>query len=221
MKLIITGSTGMIGKGVLLEALADERISNVLVINREPVGVTDPKLKEIIHKDFLDLSAIEDQLAGYDACLFCLGISSFRMSEADYTRITYDLSVHVAETLMKLNDNMVMCFISGAGTDSTEQGSTMWARVKGKAENYILNAGFKDAYIFRPAFIEPRKGTKSKTPIYNVLITAFKPVFPLIRRMKKYATATDTLGKAMINVAIDGYGKKVLESVDINEVGTA
>jgi len=218
MKVIITGSTGMVGKGVLLEALKDERITDVLVVNRQAIGMNHPKLKEIIHKDFLNLSSIKDQLSGYDACYFCLGISAFGMSEADYTRITYDLTMHFAETLKPQSPNVVFCFISGAGTDGSEKGMTMWARVKGKAENGVLGMGFKDAYALRPAFIQPIGDIKSRTPMYNLGISIIKPLFPILNKFPRFVTATDKLGQAMINVSIDGCMKKVLESADINNL---
>jgi len=218
MKVIIAGSTGMVGKGVLLESLKDDRIAEVLVINRASLNMNHPKLKEIIHKDFLNLSSIEHQLSGYNACYFCLGISSFRMSESDYTRITYDLTMHFAETLKRQSPGLVFCFISGAGTDGTEKGRSMWARVKGKAENGVLGMGFKDAYALRPAFIQPVGDIKSRTPMYNTLIGVIKPLFPLLNKFPQFVTATDKLGQAMINVSINGYKKKVMESADINQM---
>ena len=218
MKVIITGATGMIGKGVLLETLKDNRISEVLIINRSSVGIEHPKLKEVLHKDFSDLSPVKHHFEGFDAVYFCLGISSFRMSEEDYTRITYDITKHFAETVFALNPQSVFCFISGAGTDGTEKSRTMWQRVKGKAENVVLNMGFKDAYALRPAMIEPVGDVKSATAMYDVFITIARPIFPLIRRFKKYVTATDKIGQAMIHLSTNGYPTKVLESIEINKV---
>jgi len=215
LKVIITGTTGMVGKGVLLECLDHPEIAEVLVVNRSTVGITHPKLKELIHKDFYNLDAIKDQLQGYDACFFCLGVSSFRMSEEQYHKLTYDLTLHFAETVV--NPDMTFCYVSGTGTDSTEKGSTMWARVKGKTENALLAMPFKKAYMFRPGIILPMKGIRSKTPIYNAGYTILRPFFPL---MKNMASVTDTIrvGKAMIQVALHGSDKTHLENRDINEL---
>ena len=219
MKVIITGSTGMVGKGVLLECLDHPSIEAVLVVNRRTVGMTHPKLREIIHSDFFNWSAIRDQLAGYDACLFCLGVTSAGKKEAEYKHMTYDLTLGLAKVLLNLNPGMTLCYVSGAGTDSTEQGRMMWARVKGKTENDLLALGFKTAYMFRPGFIEPMRGVRSSTPLYDKLIWWFKPLFPLLRRFPGYATDSITLGKAMIHVILNGYPKQVLESRDINKAG--
>ncbi|SDL25685.1 hypothetical protein SAMN05421823_10531 [Catalinimonas alkaloidigena] len=221
MKAIITGSTGMVGKGVLLECLASPQVEAVLVINRQSIGLTHPKLTEIVHQDFFNLSPIAAQLAGYDACFFCLGVSSAGMSEEAYRKITYDLTLQVAKTLLDLNADMTFCYVSGAGTDSTEQGRTMWARVKGKTENDLLALPFRQAYMFRPGFIEARKGVSSRTPLYNRLYQVIRPLVPLLRKFPKYATSTIILGQAMLHVAQHGYAKQVLESLDINEVGKA
>lgn len=163
MRVIITGTTGMVGKGVLLECLEHPKINEVLIINRRSSGVNHPKLKEIIHKDFFDLSLIEHELKNCDACFFCLGTSAVGKSEKEYTRITYELTKHWSDTLYKLNPNMVFNYVSGTGTDSSEKGNAMWARVKGKTENYILSKGFKAAYMFRPGIILPEKDVKSST----------------------------------------------------------
>jgi uncharacterized protein YbjT (DUF2867 family) len=216
LKVIITGSTGMVGKGVLLECIDSPEVEQLLLINRSPVGITHPKLKEIIHKDFFDWSAIRGQLKGYNACFFCMGVSSVGMKEPDYTRMTYDLTLGLAREVLALNDDMTFCYVSGAGTDSTEQGRMMWARVKGKTENDLLALGFKDAYMFRPGFIQPMRGIKSKTALYQGIYNVISPFYGLLRRLPKYVTTTVIIGKAMIRVALDGYEKKVLESVDIN-----
>lgn len=218
MNVILFGSTGMIGQGTLQECLKDKQVEKVLVINCQSCGVTDPKLTEIIHSDFYDLSSISGNFAGYDTCLYCLGISSVGMSESDYQRITYDLTIYIAETLLNLNKDMSFCYISGANTDSTEKGKTMWARVKGKTENALLAMPFKNVYMLRPGFIEPLKGIKSKTPLYQFIYSAFKPLFFILRNFKNIATNTETLGKAMILAAANGYEKPVLESRDINEI---
>lgn len=216
MKVIITGATGMVGKGVLLECLDNDAVTAVLVVNRRTVDVQHPKLTEIIHKDFFDLSPISEQLADYDACFFCLGISSFRQSEEVYTKITYDLTMNFAGALLKSNSEMVFIYVSGTGTDSTESGGTMWARVKGKTENDIIKMGFKDAYAFRPAYIKPESNTPSSTPIYQVLLTIFGVLHPVIKFLfPKYTTTTAQIGKAMIEVVQHGFERKQVESIDI------
>ena len=216
MKVIITGATGMVGKGVLLECLDNDAVTAVLVVNRRTVDVQHPKLTEIIHKDFFDLSPISEQLAGYDACFFCLGISSFRQSEEVYTKITYDLTVNFAGALLKSTPGMVFIYVSGTGTDSTESGSTMWARVKGKTENDIIKMGFKDAYAFRPAYIKPESNTPSSTPIYQVLLSIFGVLHPVIKFLfPKYTTTTAQIAKAMIEVVQHGFERKQVESIDI------
>lgn len=216
LKVIITGSTGMVWKGVLLECIDSADVEQILVVNRSPVGITHPKLKEIIHKDFFEWGNLRNQLEGYNACFFCMGVSSVGMNEADYRRMTYDLTLGFAKELLALNSNMTFCYVSGAGTDSTEQGSMMWARVKGKTENDLLALGFKAAYMFRPGFIQPMRGIRSKTALYQGIYNIISPLYGLLRRMPKYVTTTVVIGKAMIRVAMEGYDKKVLESVDIN-----
>ena len=216
MKVIITGATGMVGKGVLLECLDNDAVTAVLVVNRRTVDMQHPKLTEIIHKDFFDLSPISEQLAGYDACFFCLGISSFRQSEEVYTKITYDLTMNFAGALLKSTPGMVFIYVSGTGTDSTESGSTMWARVKGKTENDIIKMGFKDAYAFRPAYIKPESNTPSSTPIYQVLLSIFGVLHPVIKFLfPKYTTTTAQIAKAMIEVVQHGFERKQVESIDI------
>lgn len=216
MKVIITGATGMVGKGVLLECLDNDAVTAVLVVNRRTVDMQHPKLTEIIHKDFFDLSPISEQLADYDACFFCLGISSFRQSEEVYTKITYDLTMNFARALVKSNSVMVFIYVSGTGTDSTESGGTMWARVKGKTENDIIKMGFKDAYAFRPAYIKPESNTPSSTPIYQVLLSIFGVLHPVIKFLfPKYTTTTAQIGKAMIEVVQHGFERKQVESIDI------
>lgn len=212
IKAVITGATGMVGEGVLHECLLHPDVESVLVINRKPYGVKHEKLKEIIHKDFFDLSSIEDQLKGYNACYFCAGVSSIGKKEEEYTRITYDLTMNFANTLLKLNPDMTFCYISGSGTDSTEKGRIMWARVKGKTENDLLKLPFKDAYMFRPGYIQPTKGLKNTYKAYKI----FAPFNPLIKLIfSKYATTLKEIGLAMINVSLYGSDKKVLECRDI------
>jgi uncharacterized protein YbjT (DUF2867 family) len=212
IKAIITGVTGMVGEGVLHECLLHPDVESVLVINRKLCGVKHEKLKEIIHRDFYDLSSIEDQLAGYNACYFCAGVSSVGKKEDEYRHITYDLTLNFAKTLFKLNSDMTFCYVSGVGTDSTEKGRSMWARVKGKTENDLLKLGFKDAYMFRPGYIQPTKGLKNAYKIYKV----FVPFYPMLKTLfPKYVVSLEELGKAMINVTLFGSGKKILECIDI------
>ena len=215
LKVIITGTTGMVGKGVLLECLEHPAVSEVLIINRSSIGMQHPKLKELIHKDFYNLQPVREQLQGYDACFFCLGVSSVGMSEEAYAKPTYDLTLHFAETV--INADMTFIYVSGSGTDSTEKGSIMWARVKGKTENALLKMPFKAAYIFRPGVILPVKGVKSKTPLYNFFYVIMRPIFPLMSKMNS-VTDSAKVGQAMINVALHGSDKVHLENKDINEL---
>ena len=219
IKVIITGTTGMVGKGVLLECLESPEVESVLVINRCPLEIQHPKLKEIIHPDFFDLTPIAPEMQGYDACFFCLGVTSAGLNEPDYARLTYDLTVTFAKTFIAGNPGSVFCYVSGAGTDSSEKGRMMWARVKGRTENALLAMPFKTAFMFRPGFIEPRKGIRSRTRLYNALYIVLWPLFPIFRMMPKFATDTIRVGKAMIGVAINGYVRKILECRDINILG--
>jgi len=218
MKIILFGSTGMIGQGVLIECLNDAQIESVMVINRKPGKLSHPKLTEIIHADFFDLSPVKSQLSGYDACFYCLGVSSAGLTESEYHKNTFELTTKVAETLLSANKDIIFCYISGAGTDSSEKGRTMWARVKGKTENALLQMPFKQAYMFRPGFIQPLNGIKSRTGLYNAMYTIFKPFYFLLKHLEGIVTNTQTLGKAMIVAAAKGYEKKILESKDINEI---
>lgn len=215
MKVIIFGATGMIGQGVLREALLDSSVEKVLAVVRAPTGQQHPKLSELIHKDMLDFSPVEAQLAGYDTCLWCLGVSSAGMSEADYTRITYDFTMAAAAALLKANPALTFCFISGASTDAN--GKAMWARVKGRAENALLGMPFKGAYMFRPGIIQPLHGIKSRTPLYRAFYVVAGPMMGFARsRWPKYVTSTEQIGRAMLRVARDGAAKRVLETSDIN-----
>lgn len=220
MKVILFGATGMIGQGVLRECLADAEVERVLCVVRTSLGQTHEKLTELMHRDFTDYSSVEGQLAGYDACLFCLGISSVGMSEADYTRITYDYALAAARALLKVNPDITFEYVSGASTDSTAKGSVMWARVKGKTENDLLAMPFKAAYMFRPGYIQPLHGIKSKTPLYSAIYSVAGVVmYPLIKAVAPdYATSTEDLGRAMIEVAKRGAPKRVLEMPDINAI---
>jgi uncharacterized protein YbjT (DUF2867 family) len=217
MKVILFGATGMVGQGVLRECLVDPGVERVLVVGRSPTGQQNAKLKEILHKDFFDFSAIESELTGYDACFFCLGVSSVGMDAQRYRHLTYDLTLATATMLARLNPGMVFTYVTGRGTDSTEQGPRMWARVKGKTENDLLKLPFKAAYMFRPAGIQPLYGVRSKTAWINAIYVVASPLFGwLARTSPKYVTTTERLGRAMISVARDGYPKPVLESEDIN-----
>ncbi len=212
VRAIVTGATGMLGEGVLHECLLHPDVEAVLVINRKPCGVSHPKLKEIIHFDFFDLTAIESQLTGYNACFFCLGVSSIGMKEPEYTRISYMLTMNVAGTLCRLNPGMTFCYVSGAGTDGTEKGRIMWARVKGKTENDLAKLPFKATYAFRPAFMLPTKGLKNALSFYkyvNWLYPIVHPLFP-----GSFGTLKE-LGLAMINCVRFGAEKRVLDSKDI------
>lgn len=215
MKIILFGATGMVGEGVLLEALRDTSVEAVLVIGRRPCEISHPKLTEIIHRDFYDYRAIEEQLRGYDACLFCLGVTSLGKNEEEYRRLTYDLTMAAACALEKQCPGMTFCYISGMGTDSTERGRSMWARVKGKTENDIMRLGFKDAYAFRPGFIKPAPGQKRAFTAAKLLA----PLYPLLHAiMPKWVCTMQDLGQAMIRVSAKGYEKKVVECVDIERI---
>lgn len=215
MKVILFGGTGMVGQGVLLECLRDPGVERVLVVGRRPSGQTHPKVMDLVHADFTDFSSVESQLAGYDACFFCLGVTSAGMSEAEYSRVTVDYTLAAARPLARLNPDMTFIFVSGAGTDSTGTSRTMWARVKGRAENEV-RALFKNAYAFRPAFIQPLDGITSRTTLYRVFYKVLAPVVPLVRRIApKYVTTTAELGRAMLRVAREGWAKPVLENADI------
>jgi uncharacterized protein YbjT (DUF2867 family) len=219
MKVILFGATGMVGQGVLRECLLDAGVESVLAIVRGPTGQRHAKLREILHGNFFDFSSIESQLTGYDACFFCLGVSSIGMSEEHYRRLTYDITLAAATTLAKLNPAMVFTYVSGRSTDSTEHGKLMWARVKGKTENDLLKLPFKAAYMFRPAGIQPLHGIRSKTGWVQAIYVAASPVLSLLNRVApQYMTTTQQVGRAMIKVARDGYRKPVLESEDINRL---
>jgi len=219
MKVILFGATGMIGQGVLRECLRAADVERVLVIGRTATGVIDPKVEELVRDDLYDLAPVADRLAGYDACLFCLGISSVGMSEDEYRRITYDLTLGVARTLVEVGPGMRFVYVTGAGTDSSEQGRTMWARVKGQTENALLALPL-DAYMFRPGYIQPMHGVKSKTRLYRSIYAVVSPLYPVLRRAApKFVTSNDTIGRAMLAVARAGFAKHVLETVDINALG--
>ena len=219
MRVILTGATGMVGQGVLRECLLDDAITEVLSVARSPLNQQHPKLRELILPNLANLSGQGPELTGFDACLFCAGVSSAGMSEERYTALTYDLTLSFARTLAPLNPQMTFLYVSGAGTDSTEKGRSMWARVKGRTENALLRLPFKAAYMFRPGFIQPVHGIRSKTHLYQFFYDLLAPVMPLLEgRFPKYLTTTEQLGRAMIHVAKSGYTKPILDPEDINRL---
>jgi uncharacterized protein YbjT (DUF2867 family) len=219
MNVILFGATGMVGQGVLRECLLAPDVQKVSSVVRSATGQHDEKLQELIHKDFWNFSDVVPELSGFDACFFCLGVTSSGMKEDDYRRVIYDITMAAAKTLVKLNANMTFVFVSGAGTDSTEHGRVMWARVKGQTENALLRLPFKAAYMFRPGGIQPLHGITSKTKSYRILYALTRPLLPLLTLFPKYMTTTEKLGRAMLEVARHGYPKQILESADINSVG--
>jgi hypothetical protein len=206
----------MIGKGVLLECLDHSKISEVLVIGRTSIEMEHPKLKELLQKDFTDFTTVKDQLADYDACFFCLGISAAGLNEDQYRKITYDFTLTLGKALLEKNPQMTFVYVSGQGTDSTEQGRMMWARVKGKTENDLLNLGFKQAFMFRPGAIIPLRGIKSKTKSYQFMYDYFTWLLKIIKAISPNSILNTTqIGKAMINAASKGYNKSILTPKDI------
>jgi uncharacterized protein YbjT (DUF2867 family) len=219
MKVILFGATGMVGQGVLRECLLDAGIESVLVVGRSSTGMRHAKLREVLHDNFTDFSKIESQLRGYDACFFCLGVSSVGMEAERYRHLTYDVTIAAAKTLVRLNPAMVFTYVTGRGTDSTEQGPVRWARVKGKTENDLLKLPFKAAYMFRPAGIQPLHGVRSRTAWVQAIYVVAAPLLSyLARTAPKYMTTSEQLGRAMIKVARDGYPTSVLESEDISSI---
>jgi len=229
MRVIVFGGTGMVGQGVLRECVLDPDVDAVVSVVRRAtrpiLGRTSGKVREVVASDFFDYSKIEGNFAGFDACFFCLGISSVGMKEGEYRRVTFDLTMAAAKTLLRLNPTtagggMTFIYVSGAGTDSSEKGRVMWARVKGATENALLAMGFKAAYMFRPGAIVPLHGITSKTKLYRGIYTAMKPVLPLLLRMfPQYVTTTEQMGRAMLAVAKGGYPKRILEAHDIAGLG--
>jgi len=221
MKVVLFGATGMIGAGVLLECLDDPRITSVLVVGRRSCGVAHPKVGELLRSDFFDYGDIEEDLRGVDACLFCLGVSAAGMSEAEYHRLTFDLTVAAADVLIRLNPGMTFCYVSGEGTDSSERGRLMWARVKGKTENRIL-AMTPQGYAMRPGFVQPLRGVRSERALYRAVHSVVVPLVPLLRPvLGSHMTTTVNLGRAMIQMAVAGSDKRILENPDINALADA
>ena len=219
MRVIIFGASGMVGKGVLLECLDDAGVRAVTAVGRTRCGVSHEKITELLHHDFFDYSEVESSLTGLDACFFCLGVSSAGMREAAYSRLTLDLTLAAAEAVLRASPEAVFCYVSGAGTDSTEQGRTMWARVKGRTENRLLAMPFRAVHMFRPGYIQPLRGIRSKTPLYRAAYAVLGPLFPIWQALAPDAvTTTVKLGRAMIRVARDGHPSRVLETRDINAI---
>jgi len=219
MNVLLFGATGMVGQGVLRECLLDAEVQMVQTVGRTATGVQNPKLREVVNPDLSRYGSLKTELSGFDACFFCLGVSSSGMPEADYERVTYGITMAAAETLSQLNPQMTFIYVSGAGTDGSERGRIMWARVKGKTENALLRLPFRAAYMFRPGLIEPRYGVKSKTVWYRIFYALSKPLLPLLRWvLPNSVMTTDEIGRAMLTVAKHGASKRVLESKDIRAI---
>lgn len=217
MKVVIFGASGMVGQGVLRECLEDAQVAHVLVIGRSPCGVQHPKLDEILHQDFTDYAAIEHRLVGLDACFFCLGVSAAGLNEVDYRHITVDFTLAAAAALLRQSPGLCFIYVSGAGTDSTGKSLMRWARVKGEVENQLLAMPFGSAFMFRPGFIQPLAGIRSRTPLYRAFYAALGPLFPLADRAAPgLVTTTQRVGRAMLRLAREGGPPRVLENADIN-----
>ena len=222
MRIVLFGATGMIGRGVLLECLADPDVSRVLAIGRRATDVRHAKLEQIVHDDFADYSGIGERLTGFDACFYCLGVSSLGMNEDRYRYFTYDFTLAAAEALLANNQGLVFCYVSGAGADSSEQGRSMWARVRGKTENDLLKLPFAGAYIFRPAYVHAARGAVPRSRWLRVLYLFLRPLYPLLRLLlPRQVTTGEAFGRAMIRVARRGWSSPILESDDINAAARA
>jgi uncharacterized protein YbjT (DUF2867 family) len=220
MNVLILGATGMVGQGVLRECLLDDGVKRVVTLGRSEVPQRHPKLRQIVHADLLDLTPIEDQLTDLDACFYCLGVSAAGISEQEYARVNHDFTLSVAQTLVRVDPDMTFVYVSGKGTDSSEHGRVMWARVKGRTENDLLALPFVSAYMLRPAVIVPMHGIKSKTPLYRIFYSVMAPFYPLLTKLSpKYVTTTERLGRAMLRLARTGYSSRVLESAEIDMLG--
>lgn len=218
MKVILFGATGMVGAGVLHECLRDDRVREVLSVQRTATGTKHPKLRELIRSDFYDYQDVRDAFRGADACFFCLGVTAVGKSEAEYHRLTFDLTLAAARMLAEVNPGMTFCYVSGQGTDSTERGRIMWARVKGKTENALLALPL-EAWMLRPGYIQPMGGIRSKTRVYRLFYQLMAPLYPVLRRLTPNAVTTnETVGRAMIQLAASGYESRILEVRDINRV---
>jgi uncharacterized protein YbjT (DUF2867 family) len=221
MNVILFGATGMVGQGVLRECLLAPDVQQVLSIVRSPTGQQHPKLRELAPDNFFDLSSIEPELSGYDACFFTLGVSSAGMEEGQYHHLTYDLTLAAAQPLARLNPGMTFIYVSGAGTDNSESGRSMWARVKGKTENALLRLPFRAVYMFRPGFIQPLHGITSKTKSYRIFYAITNPILPLLKALfPRHITTTEQVGRAMLTVARNGFPKPILEAGDVIQAGS-
>ena len=219
VNVVLFGATGMVGAGALTECLADSRVRSVVALTRSPIGRSHPKLREMRRSDFFHYNDCRSEFAACDACLFCLGVSSIGMNEESYTRLTYELTLAAAQALVAANPRMTFCYVSGVGTDSTEQGRQMWARVKGRTENALLALPFKASYMFRPGYIQPIDGVRSRTGWVQGVYTVVAPLYPIIRRLLPNATTTTAnLGRALIEVAASGYPRRILYSADFNRL---
>jgi uncharacterized protein YbjT (DUF2867 family) len=217
LNVIITGATGMVGEGVLQECIKNEQVGKILLVNRKPSGVSDPKVTELLHRDFNDISSVIDKLTGYDACYFCAGVSSIGLKEEAYYALTYTLTLNFAKQLAAANPGMTFCYVSGAGTDSTEKGRLMWARVKGKTENDLVKLPFKAVFNFRPAFMKPTKGARNVKGGYTLLAA----IYPIVKLLApRYVLTLEQVGKAMINVSVNGYHNPTVEVKDIAVLAT-
>jgi uncharacterized protein YbjT (DUF2867 family) len=222
MRVAVFGASGMVGGGVLLECLDDPRVASVLVVGRTPTGMRHPKLEEVIHPDFFDYAGLGPRLAGLDACFFCLGTTSAGKTEAEYTRLTYTLTLAAAHAILAASPGAVFVYVSGVGTDSTERGRVMWARVKGRTENALLALPFRAAYMLRPGFIQPMRGVRSKTPLYQAFYVVLAPLFPLARKLfPRHVVTTVEVGRAMIRLAALGNPQKVLEPANIRRLAAS
>lgn len=222
MKILIFGATGMVGQGALRECLLDPQVTEVVSIARRPIGQAHSKLREIAHADMTDFSAIQPALTGFDACFFCLGISSVGLSEAEYSRITFDMPVAAAQALAEASPQAVFILVSGTGADSSEQGKVMWARVKGRAENAVLKLPLRGTYVFRPAGIRPMHGITSRTSWYRMLYALTAPLWAVLHPLlPRYVTSTEQIGRAMIRIARDGAPERILDSAAINRIGAS
>lgn len=222
MRVVLFGATGMVGGGVLLECLDDPRVQSVVAISRSTAGRSHEKLREVLHADFFNYQALYSEFARTDACFFCLGVTSVGLDESEYSHLTYDLATTAARSMAAANGKMTFCYVSGVGTDSSERGRTMWARVKGRTENAILGMGFRAAYMFRPGFIQPVRGMRSKTAWYQAAYSLLAPMSPLLMRVApNHITTTARLGRAMIQVASTGYDGNILYTRDINALAAS
>lgn len=222
MKVVLFGATGMVGSGVLAECLADPRVTQIVSVVRKGTGISHPKLVEVPHRDFFDFSSLRKSFEGADACFFCLGVSSFRLGEPEYRRLTHDLTLAAARAVLDAAPRSVFVYVSGEGTDDTGGGRVMWARVKGQTEQALLALPFKAAYMFRPGYIQPLAGVRSKTGLYQAMYTILGPLYPILQRLAPtHVTTSVNVGRAMIEVAVRGYPRQILENEDINTAAAA